>query len=89
MDRPEAFGQHINAEIASDIAESSGLVDCILSLQPKEGSIGGAMSRDETVLARVDELDGQIGYSFELEKIHAIFKTDTPLNVVLNQECER
>lgn len=46
-DTPVAFGQHINAEIASDIAESNGLVDCILSLQPKESVIGGVLGRDE------------------------------------------
>jgi len=34
---PDAFGQHINAEISSKIIESSQLIDSIISLEPRTG----------------------------------------------------
>lgn len=35
IDHPEAFGQHLNADIASQIQEAKTLFDALLSLQPK------------------------------------------------------
>jgi dynein heavy chain, axonemal len=32
VERPEAFGQHINAEISSQIADTNNLIDSIISL---------------------------------------------------------
>lgn len=47
------------------------------------------MGRDETVLNMAADLESEIGFPFELEEISVSFKIDTPLHVVLNQECER
>lgn len=59
-------------------------------LQPKEGGIGGGMGRDEQVLDQIENtLKDSVPFPFELEDIRLKFKTDTPLHVVLQQECER
>jgi hypothetical protein len=34
IDQPVAYGQHINAEITSQILDSNELLESILSLQP-------------------------------------------------------
>ena len=48
IDLPAAYGQHINAEITSQILDSNELLDSILTLTPQkvssdssEGSSGG------------------------------------------------
>lgn len=48
LDHPEAFGQHPNADIASQIQETRSLVNTLLSLQPQIASSGG-ISREEKV----------------------------------------
>jgi len=40
VERPEAFGQHINAEISSQIADTNILIESITSLQPRSGGSG-------------------------------------------------
>lgn len=34
-DLPEAFGQHVNAEISSQIQDTNNLLSAIISLQPR------------------------------------------------------
>lgn len=50
MDPPEAFGQHPNADVASQITEARTLFETLLSLQPQitPTRIGG-QSREEKV----------------------------------------
>ena len=48
MDHPEAFGQHPNADITSQIQETRMLFDTLLSLQPQV-STGGGESREDKV----------------------------------------
>lgn len=36
VDQSDAFGQHINAEISSQIMDTANLIDAVLMLQPKE-----------------------------------------------------
>lgn len=46
------FGQHFNADIASQIAEAKMLFDTMLSLQPQatgSAAAGGAPSREDKV----------------------------------------
>jgi len=61
LEVPAIFGQHVNAEISSQIAEATQLLESIVSLQPKEDNIGGD-SRESilinlinTILPRVPE----------------------------------
>lgn len=53
VDNPEAFGQHPNADIASQITEARNLFETLLSLQPKIATKTG-VSQEEKV--RMTEL---------------------------------
>ena len=48
IDNPEAFGQHANADITSQIQETRLLFDTLLSLQPQV-STGAGQSKEEKV----------------------------------------
>ena len=48
VDPPEAFGQHPNADIQSQIQETRMLFNTLLSLQPQI-STGGGESREDKV----------------------------------------
>ena len=48
IDHPEAFGQHPNADIASQIQETRMLFETLLSLQPQVAA-GGGESTEEKV----------------------------------------
>lgn len=51
-EHPEVFGQHPNADIASQIAETRTLFNTLLSLQPQNTgatTAGARPSREETV----------------------------------------
>lgn len=69
---PELFGQHPNADIASQIAETRTLFDTLLSLQPQVASsaaVGARPSREEKVRAkqrriRVDQRWIEIRYLY-------------------------
>lgn len=50
MDPPEAFGQHPNADVASQITEARTLFETLLSLQPQiTPTRAGGQSREEKV----------------------------------------
>lgn len=54
MDPPEAFGQHPNADVASQITEARTLFETLLSLQPQITPTRiGTQSREEKVGAEV------------------------------------
>ena len=48
MDHPEAFGQHPNADITSQIQEARALFETLLSMQPQVVA-GAGESREEKV----------------------------------------
>lgn len=98
-DHPEAFGQHPNGDIASQIKETRLLFDTLLSLQPQTG--GGSSSSSSSKVAvkktpeeEVLELAGkvleQLPKPIDYENTVKIFAEDTsPLKIVLLQEIER
>ena len=55
IERPEVFGQHINAEIQSQIADTNALIDSIISLSPQIGA-SGEESRESKVQHIIKEL---------------------------------
>ena len=55
MDHPEAFGQHPNADITSQIQETRMLFETLLSLQPQTAS-GVGESREEKVTQTTSEM---------------------------------
>ncbi|CAH8605767.1 unnamed protein product [Dicrocoelium dendriticum] len=89
MDHPEAFGQHPNADITSQIQESRMLLDTLLSLQPQVAS-GTGVSREDLVLELIDNLQKQIPEDIDYDGTVKIFANDSsPLVVVLLQEIQR
>lgn len=99
-DHPEAFGQHPNGDIASQIKETRLLFDTLLSLQPQVtggGGSGGSSSKTtvkKTPEEEVLELAGKVLESLpkpiDYESTVKIFAEDnSPLKIVLLQEIER
>jgi hypothetical protein len=76
MTRPEAFGQHSNADITSQFNDSNALLDSLLSLQPQNVSTGG-MSREEEIF------DSQIENSTRTKPQSSIYKICLLLNQCL------
>jgi hypothetical protein len=60
--RPEAFGQHPNAEISYLIEDSKVVLDSLLALQPRDdtGGGGGGQKREELVMAIATDLLDQV-----------------------------
>ena len=90
IDRPEAFGQHSNAEISYLIEDSKVLLDSLLGLQPRTGGGGGGMKREDLVMNIATDLLEQVPQPYNLEEVMKA-KADDPsaLHVVLFQEVER
>ncbi|XP_062240587.1 dynein axonemal heavy chain 2 [Platichthys flesus] len=92
-EHPEVFGQHPNADIASQIAETRTLFDTLLSLQPQVTSPsagGGGPSREDKVLELLADVRGKIPALINYESITSLLQdTALPLNVVLLQEIQR
>jgi len=100
-DHPEAFGQHPNGDIASQIKETRMLFDTLLSLQPQVtgggggggGSGGGGKvkkSTEEEVMDLATKVLEQLPQKIDYESTQRIFAEDnSPLKIVLLQEIER
>ena len=56
VDPPEAFGQHPNADIQSQIQETRMLFNTLLSLQPQISTGGGESREDKVGGGQVPEL---------------------------------
>eukprot|EP00727_Mastigamoeba_balamuthi_P014495 m51a1_g9670 putative dynein heavy chain axonemal (5182) ;mRNA; r:1243469-1265072 len=103
VDKPEAFGQHSNADVASQIQESTEMLLHLLALQPRTGGGGGgaapaggqaaatATDRDQKLLARIDDLQKHLPELIGLEVIAKMKKEDgtNPLVTVLSHEVDR
>jgi dynein heavy chain len=86
IDQPAAFGQHINAEITSQIMDSNELLESILSLQPQKVSSDGE-SRETKVLKLISDLAENIPQPVDVGAVkYKLRNDDNPLNVVLIQE---
>ncbi|XP_052771287.1 dynein axonemal heavy chain 2-like isoform X2 [Mya arenaria] len=89
IDHPEAFGQHPNADIQSQIQETRLMFDTLLSLQPQISSAGGE-SREDKVLDLAANIYKQIPENIDYDNTVKILSVDpSPLNVVLLQEIQR
>ena len=89
-DPPEAFGQHSNADIASQMEDTKRLLSSILTLQPKV-VVEGGRSREEVVLDLISTLSDTIPKPFDLRQVKAKYgeAERAPLTIVLLQEMER
>ncbi|KAM9855172.1 dynein axonemal heavy chain 2-like [Aulostomus maculatus] len=90
---PEVFGQHPNADIASQIAETRMMFDTLMSLQPQVTSpstAGASDSREDIVFELLTEVRVKVPARIDQEGITILFREDpSPLNVVLLQEIQR
>lgn len=90
FDKPEAFGQHSNADIASLIGEIRMLFATLISMQVQSSSADGVDNAENKVSDQAKELlfntPGEINYE-QTAKLIGISRT--PLEVVLLQEIER
>ena len=57
IDRPEAFGQHPNADIASQIQTGNEMLEVIVSLQPRASDAAGASPEDKVYELAADLLE--------------------------------
>ncbi|KAF1790945.1 P-loop containing nucleoside triphosphate hydrolase [Phytophthora cactorum] len=90
-DPPAAFGQHPNAQIASQIDDGRELLATILSLQALDVAEGGS-GNDDTVLGLLQTLRETVPDVFDLANIKAGLSARSDpdaLKTVLMQELER
>ncbi|KAJ3242061.1 Dynein heavy chain 2, axonemal [Chytriomyces hyalinus] len=89
FDKPEVFGQHPNADIASQIRESGNMLLSLLSLQPQVSSAGG-VSREEKVSGIASDILRKLPEDIDYDNTKRLFQHDpSPLNIVLLQEIAR
>lgn len=90
FDKPDAFGQHSNADIASLIEETRMLFATLLSMQDQTSSSDSAQNAENKVsdLAKdiLTNTPEEINYE-QTAKIIGVIRS--PLEVVLLQEIER
>lgn len=90
VDHPEAFGQHSNADITSQIQETRLLFDTLLSLQPQVSTASGGETREDKVLELSANIYRQLPENIDYDNTAKLLSVDpNPLNVVLLQEIER
>jgi dynein heavy chain len=90
LDHPEAFGQHPNADIASQISQGNEMLDTIVSLQPRTAESVGGMGPEARVFEIASDLANLVPEPFD---IHGLLQEQleepTPLVTVLLQEMQR
>ncbi|XP_048524356.1 dynein axonemal heavy chain 2 [Dendroctonus ponderosae] len=89
IDRPEAFGQHPNADITSLISEARNLFETLMSLQIQSATAAGESKESKVSKLAADVLSKvpkPIDYE-NTDKLTGVNKT--PLDVVLLQEIQR
>lgn len=89
VDRPEAFGQHTNADITSLITESRLFCETLMSLEIQSAA-SAAESKEEKVLQLASEVFAKIPHPIDYENTEKLIGADKkPLDVVLLQEIQR
>ncbi|XP_011309286.1 dynein heavy chain 2, axonemal [Fopius arisanus] len=90
-DEPEAFGQHINADITSSILEAQSLFNTLMSMSLQTQVASSEKStKEDTVIQVVINMKGRLpeGINYENTK-KLIGSRKKPLDVVLLQEISR
>jgi len=87
IDRPEAYGQHPNADIASQIEAGNSMLEVIVSLQPRTAD-GVGMTPDDKAYALAGDLLELVPHACDIEA-KAGESDGSALHVVLVQELQR
>eukprot|EP00826_Nyctotherus_ovalis_P011647 TRINITY_DN1302_c0_g1_i10.p1 TRINITY_DN1302_c0_g1~~TRINITY_DN1302_c0_g1_i10.p1 ORF type:complete len:490 (-),score=157.59 TRINITY_DN1302_c0_g1_i10:1215-2684(-) len=90
-DPPEVFGQHLNAEISTQIAETNLLLESILLMRPGVSGAGIHTGEDEVLKIAEDVLEKEaVPQLIDMEGVRFRLRSESsPLNYVLNQEAQR
>ncbi|KAJ4457120.1 putative Dynein-1-beta heavy chain; flagellar inner arm I1 complex [Paratrimastix pyriformis] len=89
LERPELFGQHPNAEIASQVQYTGVLLDTIIDLQPRLGAAAGAAGAGASLTQMASDLLERIPEQIGQSSAPGEITEDDPLNTVLQHETER
>lgn len=91
QDFPEAFGEHVNAEISSLVQDTNMVCEIIIGIESGGGGGGGAThDRDEAVMKTCETLLENIPDEIDREEVADRNSADSsPLKVCLLQEIER
>jgi dynein heavy chain len=92
VDKPDAFGQHPNADISSQIDDANTLLQTIVDLQPLAATTDGGPSNEDKVLDLVRDLMVKFPKPFDLEKVSNSLQASqdaAPLLSVCKQEIDR
>ncbi|XP_046433182.1 dynein axonemal heavy chain 2 [Neodiprion fabricii] len=89
-DKPEAFGQHPNADITSLINETKNMFDTLMSLQVQAVSEVGSTNKEDKVMQLALDIFTKIPNCIDYETTDKLIgPIKTPLDVVLLQEISR
>eukprot|EP00741_Cyanophora_paradoxa_P015322 tig00000194_g14791.t1 len=89
VNSPEVFGLHPNAEISYLTISSKDLWLRLVDLQPRVGSSGGGITREEYIGQVAREIQSKLPELFDIPVIKKQLGVPTPTQVVLLQELER
>ncbi|XP_063992490.1 dynein axonemal heavy chain 2 [Diachasmimorpha longicaudata] len=88
-DHPEAFGQHINADITSSIIETQTIFNTLMSLQMQTPT-SDSTSKEDTVVQMIVDMKAKLPQDINYETtVRLMGMIKTPLDVVLLQEIIR
>ncbi|TYZ61500.1 hypothetical protein PybrP1_006824 [[Pythium] brassicae (nom. inval.)] len=87
---PEVFGMHDNANITCAMAETFGMFDLVLALQPRVAADGGP-SRESIIEQQAKAIADRLPALFEVEAIGIRYPVlyEESMNTVLVQEVQR